>query len=236
MNTFIVLCGGYGTRFQKVSKSLPKILVEIKPGITMIDWLIQEYLPLKSKIILATGHLHEKVFAHVNRKEYKKNVICVEEKERLGTGGALINASRFIDTEEFIALNGDTIQELSINNFLKESKLDENSLINVGCTINQKTDAGIVLINQKSYIVSFTEKKSPDVNKNNKLKKVSSLGIYRCNSHYFKNLPINYISLEEEILPKLVFLKKAKASIFNADFKDFGTFDRYKNLMKKNIL
>ena len=57
MNNFVILCGGYGTRFQKVSKTLPKILIDIKPGITMLDWLIQEYLPSRSKILLATGHL-----------------------------------------------------------------------------------------------------------------------------------------------------------------------------------
>ena len=234
MNTFIILCGGYGTRFQKVSNTLPKILIEIKPGLTMIDWLIQEYLPLRSKIILATGHLHEKVFDYVSQKEYRRNVIFAEEKERLGTGGALINASRFVDTKEFIALNGDTIQELSIDNFLKNSKLDNSYFINVGCTINNKSDSGIVLINQKDYIVSFTEKTLPNF-KNNNFKKLSSLGIYRCSSNYFKNLPIGYISLEEEILPELVSRKKVKASIFNTDYKDYGTFDRYSDLMRKNI-
>ena len=234
MNTFIILCGGYGTRFQKVSKTLPKILIEIKPGITMIDWLIQEYLPLKSKIILATGHLHEKVFDHVNQKEYRRNIIFAEEKERLGTGGALINASKFVDTKEFIALNGDTIQELSIEKFLKKSKLDNSHLINVGCTLNKKVDSGIVLINQKNYIISFTEKKLPTL-KNNNLKKLSSLGIYRCCSNYFKKLPVGFISLEEEIIPELVSTKKVKASIFDTDYKDYGTFDRYNELMQRNI-
>ena len=234
MNTFIILCGGYGTRFQKVSKTIPKILIKIQPGITMLDWLIEEYLPLGSEIILATGHLHERVFDHVSKKKYRSNIVFAEEKERLGTGGALINASRLVDTEDFIALNGDTIQELSIYNFLKKSKLDNSYFINVGCTVNKKIDAGIVLINQENYIESFTEKKSPNLTNNN-FKKLSSLGIYRCSSNYFKNLPIGYISLEEEILPELVSRKKVKASIFNTDYKDYGTFDRYSDLMRKNI-
>ena len=162
-----------------------KILIKIKPGITMLDWLIQEYLPLRSKIILATGHLHKKVFDHVSNKKYRSKIIFAEEKERLGTGGALINASRFVDAEEFIALNGDTIQELSIHDFLKKSKLDNSYLINVGCTLNKKNDSGIVLTNQKNYIESFTEKKLPNL-KNNNFKKLSSLGLYRCSSNYFK--------------------------------------------------
>ena len=234
MNTFIILCGGYGTRFQKVSKTIPKILIDIKPGIPMLDWLIEEYLPLKSKIILATGHLHEKIFEHLAKKEYGAKISLVKEKDRLGTGGALINASRFVEADEFIALNGDTVQELSINNFLKESKLDDCSVINVGCTQNQKYDSGIVLINKNNFIESFTEKKSPS-KQYHEFKKASSLGIYRCNSHYFKNLPVKFISLEEEILPQLVIKKKAKASIFNTEYEDFGTFSRYDQLIKKNI-
>ena len=73
MNTFIVLCGGYGKRFQKVSKTLPKILAEISPGISMLDWLIEDYLPSNSSIILATGHLHEKVFEYIKIKIIKIN-------------------------------------------------------------------------------------------------------------------------------------------------------------------
>ena len=72
MNNFVILCGGYGTRFQKVSKTLPKILIDIKPGITMLDWLIQEYLPSRSKILLATGHLHEKYLNMYQKKNIEK--------------------------------------------------------------------------------------------------------------------------------------------------------------------
>ena len=55
-------------RFQKVSKNLPKILAEISPGISMLDWLVQDYLPLKSSIILATGHLHDKVSEYIEKE------------------------------------------------------------------------------------------------------------------------------------------------------------------------
>ena len=71
LDTFIVLCGGSGKRFQKVSKNLPKILAEISPGISMLDWLVQDYLPLKSSIILATGHLHDKVSEYIRKRNYK---------------------------------------------------------------------------------------------------------------------------------------------------------------------
>ena len=54
-------------------------------------------------------------------------------KEKLGTGGAIIKSSRLIDSEDFIVLNGDTIQEIKISEFLKNQIL-RKEVINVGCT------------------------------------------------------------------------------------------------------
>ena len=52
MKNFVILCGGSGKRFQRVSLKTPKILAEIKPGIRMLDWLLIDYLPINSRIIL----------------------------------------------------------------------------------------------------------------------------------------------------------------------------------------
>ena len=148
---YVILCGGYGTRFQKVSKTLPKILVEIKPGITMLDWLIEEYLPKKSKIILASGHLHKKIYQHVKNKRYDNEVLFSEEKTKMGTGGAIINAVNFIDLEEFIVLNGDTIQEVKISDFLSHSNLRDDLVINVGCSKANNDDSGKIIIDDPEH-------------------------------------------------------------------------------------
>ena len=99
MNSFIILCGGFGKRFQKVSTTLPKILIEIDKGISMLDWLLNKYLPQNSKVILATGHLNEEIYKYVENKKYSQELLIVEENKPLGTGGALINASRFVESE-----------------------------------------------------------------------------------------------------------------------------------------
>ena len=234
MNTFIILCGGFGTRFQKVSKHLPKILAEIKSDVCMLDWLINEYLPPKSIVILATGYLHHKISEHLSNKTYKSDVVVVKETSKLGTGGAIINASRFVKTEEFVALNGDTIQELSICQFLKSSKLEDGSIINIGCTTQNKSDSGKITLDKSNFIKSFEEKPTDSFQDKN-IQYVSSLGIYRCNTKYFRNMPISLVSLEEELLPELIKNKKAKASIFNSNYEDYGTYLRYKKLVSKNF-
>ena len=235
MINFVILCGGLGKRFQKVSRTLPKILIEIDKGIPMLDWLLNQYLPQNSRVLLATGHLNEKIQKHIENRKYKHKLEIVEEKKALGTGGALINVSRFIDSEEFIALNGDTIQDLKINSFLRKSKLNKDFIINVGCTSKNKKDSGKILIDKDNIIESFTEKKSPIKVDNKNQRLVSSLGIYRCKTAFFLNEQIKNLSLEEDLLPKLVKIKKAKASIFIEDFQDYGTYERYHELINNRI-
>jgi len=232
MVNFIILCGGLGTRFHEVSRTTPKILIEVENGLSMLDWFLKIYLPKKSRVILATGFLHEKIFNYVKNNNYNQKIIFSKEDLPLGTGGAICNASRFVDSEYFVALNGDTIQELNINTFLEKSKLNKNTIINVGCSFKKKKDSGMVLIDDEDYIKNFTEKKLPASPDKNQLKLVSSLGIYNCRSSFFQGLPLSNISLEQEIIPKLVSQKKAKATIFKHDFYDFGTFERYQKLFK----
>ena len=232
MINFVILCGGFGKRFQKVSKELPKILIDIDDKGSMLDWLLKSYLPQESSVILSTGHLHEKISEYIEKNKFSQKIYLAKESFPLGTGGALSNASRFVDSEEFIALNGDTIQELSINSFLERSDLKNDLFINVGCTLKNKNDTGKLLVDEDGDIKKFTEKKLPKFSSKQKLKLVSSLGIYRCKSSFFKTLPISYLSLEEELLPSLVTKKKAKASVFENDFHDFGTLERYAKLKK----
>ena len=230
---FVILCGGYGTRFQKVSKIIPKILVEISEGITMMDWLLDEYLPKNSKVILATGHLHKIILQYVEKRNYKANILFSQEKTKLGTGGAIINACNLVNADEFIVLNGDTIQEVKMSDFIKESTLEGNSVINIGCSKSNNDDSGRIIINNDNLILNFSEKKKPLYLQEANLKLCSSLGMYRCRTEYFKKLEKTYISLEEEILPQLVADKKAYASIFSEKYHDFGTLERYQEIISK---
>ena len=230
MIDFIILCGGYGTRFQEISKTIPKILIEIKPGISMLDWLVQEYLPYGCNCILATGHLHNSVVEHINKAAYKSNILFSHEEERLGTAGAIIKASRLVKTNDFIVLNGDTIQKLKVSQFQKDSILLDNDVINVGCTRFNSNDSGKILVDSKGVIINFSEKKDPNMSRKFNYQTYSSLGMYRCLTSFFQKQDISLLSLEEQLLPLLVRSRIARASIFSDEYHDFGTFDRYNQL------
>ena len=225
----VILCGGFGTRFQKVSTETPKILANLKSGLTMLDWLIDYYLPQDLKIILATGHLHQSIEQYVSNKEYNNRVEFSFEDKPLGTAGAIVKASRKVSNLSFIVINGDTIQEIDFNKFYQKSTLKENSIINIGCTKYNFNDSGTLLLDDNSYVSQFLEKQDLNAFGGNHVK-YTNLGIYCCQTQFFRDINIQRLSLEEELLPKLVKKKLVQASIFDVDFHDFGTLERYNDV------
>ena len=66
----ILLCGGKGTRFQKVSSNIPKVLTSFGQK-CYLDFVVEKCLKYNiKKLILATGHLHSKVENYVNAKMF----------------------------------------------------------------------------------------------------------------------------------------------------------------------
>ena len=120
-----------------------------------------------------------------------------------------------------------------MEDFINNSRLLKKDVMNVGCTTTDFNDSGKLLVGPHDFIISFSEKKLPQLDIKKDFKICSSLGLYRCKTEYFKSLTVEPNSLEEDILPYLVKNKSARASVFKEKYHDFGTFDRYNNLIEK---
>lgn len=100
----VILCGGEGWRL-KPDTWTPKPLLEISPSETLVDrqirWLLEHGF---SRVILASNRaLPESAFS---TNEAVK--LCLERK-KLGTGGAVKNATELIKPEKFYVMNVDDI-------------------------------------------------------------------------------------------------------------------------------
>ena len=110
MLPLLVLCGGLGTRLRSVVADRPKVLAPVdgRPFLGyLFDHLQREGL---TDVVLATGYLGEQVeaFAAEHAPDGMR-VRCVQEREPLGTAGALAFAAREAGLAgPFLALNGDT--------------------------------------------------------------------------------------------------------------------------------
>ena len=84
----IVLCGGKGTRFQSVSKLIPKALAPVGSGV-MLDLIVRMMQEQGiSSFIFTFGHLSYEIEKHVISYQ-DINVKISREEQPLGTGGHL---------------------------------------------------------------------------------------------------------------------------------------------------
>ncbi len=110
----LVLAGGRGERLRPLTDSIPKPLVRVA-GKPILQYSI-ELLSAHGveEIILATGHMHEKIEQFFGSgKGFGVKIRYSVEKEPLGTGGAL-KAAQGLLGERFFMVNGDNIADFNL--------------------------------------------------------------------------------------------------------------------------
>ena len=218
----VILCGGLGTRLKKVVKNTPKPLAEIN-GIPFLDILLSwiEKNKTVGKVILAAGYLGHKINNKYLNSKFSFPIEVIIEDSPLGTGGAVRNSLNYIDTNNFIVLNGDSFIDESIDNinsYFNEKRSCITIVIKHSNNINRY---GLIYIDKNNILKSFSEK---DLSSKNGY---INCGIYVMNKKWaLTHLNENKFSLEERF-QKLLPSQKASCFISKADFIDIGTVDSY---------
>mgnify|MGYP001627451454 CR=1 FL=1 len=214
----IILAGGMGTRLQGVVSDRPKCLADIN-GKPFLYYLAKQLSAYHfCKVIFSIGYKGNMVKEYVmsHRDEFKFAFDFAEESEPLGTGGAILNALPYSDTEDFFVVNGDTFFDVNFDTMLQ---IQQNKMAD--CTIALKpmsnTDRyGLVHINKEEQICSFEEKKT-DGNG------LINGGIYCIYKNSFLNIPFpQKFSFEKEYLEKMITERDMYAYISNSYFIDIG--------------
>ena len=226
----VILCGGVGSRLGKLTKNLPKPMLKIDSTV-FLELIFRQFISHGIKeIILLCGFKYPKIFQSFHNKNYHGiKIKCVRETRPLGTGGAIVNALKFLD-RYFILCNGDTYFNFNISEFI--SKFDSNfdGIIALTCQKNLRY-SGVLL--EKGVVKKFGI--------NNKKKTLINAGFYIFKKKIFSNSKIVPISLEYNLIPKLVEKRKLKGFKFDKDlnhFIDIGTqkdFSRAQSLIPKII-
>ena len=94
----------------------PKIMLEIS-GVPILlwqlNWLKQNGI---TEVVILAGYLNKKIIDYTgNGSRFRMKIDFVFEETPLGTGGALKNAKKLLDTDKnFIMLNGDILTNLDL--------------------------------------------------------------------------------------------------------------------------
>ena len=217
----LILCGGQGTRFRKVSENIPKALALID-GKPFLDLLLNDLISQGFKrIILATGYLSDQIERHISKRKDAEYIISREFKS-LGTGGAIKYAEYYFQTKQILIMNGDSYISFQFPLLLEYHKLNSADMTILLSKRDNAKDYGTVELNKSNNIISFIE------NKNDKNKNKVNTGIYVINRDLIINLKkdLNY-SLEKELLPRWIINKKIIGMESGTSFYDIGTKDRF---------
>ena len=213
----LILIGGQGTRLKTISKSKPKCLVNIRDK-PFLFHLLESINRLNiDNVYLCTGYGSNQVESYINsiKSFFKFSIIISKEEKPLGTGGAILNAIKNYNLQSFIALNGDTL--LSLDKMVDNNLFDSNYIFTKRMFNTDRY--GSVITDKDNYVISFDEKKY-------KKEAYISIGAYHINTELFDFQADKYnsqnISMEYDIIPRLISEKKLKSYQYDDIFLDIG--------------
>ena len=216
----IILCGGLSSRLKDITKSIPKVLLEIK-GKTVLDWQLEKIKELGlTEVVLAAGHLSEVIKNTVGEERNGIKLIYAIEKERLGTGGAIKFAFSYLSDPHLptFVLNGDILTGVNLREMLIRLNPDKEGIL-MGARVEDASSYGTLFFDENNNLLEFKEKEGK------KIPGYINGGIYlfthKAHDHFPKDL--NSFSVTYDFFPKI---KELDVYTFDGDWIDIGVPER----------
>jgi NDP-sugar pyrophosphorylase family protein len=164
----IILAGGRGTRLRCVTGTeIPKGLTEIK-GKSILEWQFEWLSTYGIKhVILAIGYLAEVIKERFGSSYRTENGTEIKldysvETEKLGSGGAISFAKRFVQHETTLIINGDILTNYNLSEMYSSHK--KHGKHATMALAQMKSPYGVVDFDKETgRIINFVEKPILDV-------------------------------------------------------------------------
>ncbi len=212
----IILAGGLGTRLREVMTDVPKSMAPVH-GRPFLGFII-DYLRMQGieQFIFSLGYKAEYIKEYLAGYYPTLAYQSIIENEPLGTGGAIQNSLNEASEQDVLVMNGDTLFKINCTSFFDFHK-DRSSECTLALKPLQNIERyGLVQIDAKGCILSFTEKKFYEQG-------LINGGVYIINKASFlkRNLPEKF-SFEKDYLECLTGEGKFYGLIQNGYFIDIG--------------
>ena len=193
-----ILAGGFGTRLRPLTYQIPKPLIPLL-GKPLVMHIIDALPSRVSQVIVAVNYMREQIEEYFQSHDVGREVILVEEKEPLGTGGAIKNLSEYMD-ERFIAFNGDIVSSIDLDALVgyheKCGGIGTLSLWRV----DDPTAFGVVALEGDGKITYFQEKPSQE----EACSDLINAGVYVFEPEILDRIGEGKVSIEREVFPNIL--------------------------------
>ncbi len=195
----IILCGGLSTRLGEITKTIPKILLEIGDK-SVLDWQLEKLKSIGIKtVVMAAGHLSEVLLKEVGNERNGMKIIYAIEDKKLGTGGAIKFALSFVEnkSEPSLVLNGDVLTTIDLSDMISKNKFDSDGMI-LGSYVEDVASYGTLEYDDSYHLTAFKEKEG--IHKPG----YQNGGFYIINPSFVKYFPAEEnFSIEYDVFPKV---------------------------------
>ena len=214
MTSAVILAGGLGTRLRIAVPDLPKpmALINGRPFLEhqMRYWIGQGI----THFVISIGYLYQVIIDYFGDEFEGANVDYVIESSPLGTGGALLLASKKVSQQEgFLLLNGDTYFSIELQGLIEFShKNNADWSFSLFRTVEKGRYLGVNASDDgriRSLQSDFTFEE-----------RLANGGVYFVNPKALAAIPLvcgNKYSLEDDIFPAAINLGQR---LFGKEFPD----------------
>ncbi|UCE92128.1 MAG: NDP-sugar synthase [Methanobacteriota archaeon] len=212
----VLLVGGKGTRLRPLTCRVPKPLIPVvdKPlMLHVIDSLPDEV----DEVVVPVGYKRDVMEDYLARNPPKRRITIVEEREPMGTGGAVKNVEEYIDGP-FLVVNGDSISSLNMRRFVAFHR-EKKAFASISLwEVDDPTPFGIVDLDEDQRIRRFQEKPTRE----EAFSKLVNAGVYALEYEALDHIGEGFVSMEREVFPKILD-KGMYGLTFDGYWVDCGT-------------
>lgn len=151
----VIMAGGKGTRIASIANDIPKPMIRIcgKPVLQyQIECLEKQDI---TKITLVIGHLGSCIKEYFgDGSRFNVQVTYIEEKEPLGTAGALHYLKDTVH-DDFLLINGDIIFDVDFGRFLRFHREKAVCATIFTHPNDHPYDSGLVAVDRDGYVTKW---------------------------------------------------------------------------------
>jgi mannose-1-phosphate guanylyltransferase len=194
----VLLVGGKGTRLRPLTYRIPKPLVPVMGRPLMlhvIDSLPEEV----DETIVPVGYMREAMEEYLRKNPPRRKITIVEEKQPMGTGGAVKNVEEYIDGP-FLVINGDSISSLDMSDFIGYHRRKKAFATISLWEVEDPTPFGVVDIDTNGQIHQFQEKPTRE----EAVSLLINAGAYALEYELLDFIGEGFVSMERDVFPRII--------------------------------
>jgi len=236
MTKGIILSGGWGTRLRPLTCTIPKTLIPVvnKPVIER-QMLLLKTAGVK-EIVLAVSVMGDALkFYFKDGEKLGLKIHYTDEKNPMGTAGAIKLAEDILLDDNFFMLNGDVILNFNFKEMLEFHEHSKCVGTIASKIVEDPSRYGVLIVEEESKkILKFQEKEEFSALNGKQTVMPVNAGVYILEPDVFSYIkPHRKVSIEREIFPELANNGKLYHFPISGIWKDIG---KPEELLEGNIL